>query len=266
MIYERSPRPIVLSIVACGLLTSAWSAVANVLHSNYLPTPGLVLRRLIEGFWNDPIIAASSGVTAGLGGHLLATASRCVLFMLVGAAVASISLFAATCCREIRMIMRALLPTANSLPPFLVLAIAHALGLRSIFVEFAGGSLFAAISLTAVGIAAIEKVPLQHLFLARAAGASRWWIGTRVYLRWIEAECLLSVKSIASISLGVTVVIEFLLAPNGIGRVLKFALSFNSADLLLAGLLALVAFGTLMELTLGFVVRRRLRWMMTHSI
>jgi ABC-type nitrate/sulfonate/bicarbonate transport system permease component len=262
MKHNGRQQRIALSLAAVSILILAWNLAAIFFHSSFLPTPVSVTRRLIEGFWNDPIITASSGVSAGIGRHLLSTALRSISFVAIGIATASLLLLFATCSSELRRMLTTSARIANVVPPFLALAIAHAMGLRSVFVEAAGGSFYATLSLVSVGIAAIDKIPSQHLFLARAGGASQWWTATRIYARWIEVECLLSIKSVASFTLGITVLIEFLLAPNGVGRVLKFALSFNSAELMLASLLGLVVLGTTIDLALGLFVQRRLRWML----
>ena len=157
--------------------------------------------------------------------------------------------------------MKQLTWIANPIPPLLLLPIVHAAGCQTGMLEWIGGIFYPALASLSIGLGAIDTTESSALgFLMKKAGAGRIWLAVHVSWPAIELALLPALKTHGAFTLGLTIVVEWMLAPNGLGRVMKYAISFNSGSLLLSAVVVVVIIATLYEAFIQVIVAIRFRW------
>lgn len=119
---------------------------------------------------------------------------------------------------------------------------------------------YAALSMLVHTLNALNNVPRAYWINARMHRASRWQTLRTVALPAALPELLAGIRISLALALGIVIVSEYLGAPDGIGRVLKFTLSFARVDLLLVGLAWAVLIGLLFDQIFARILLKRARW------
>ena len=73
-------------------------------------------------------------------------------------------------------------------------------------------------------------------------------------------ELLGALRVTSVMSLGIAIVVEYMVSPQGIGRVMKFAISYSSVDLILVGIIWAIAIAYLIDFILVLIFAYVLRW------
>ncbi len=123
-----------------------------------------------------------------------------------------------------------------------------------------GGIFYPTLAFLSIGLGTLDDKISPLEFLMRQAGAGRIWLATHVRWPTIESALLPALKTHGVFTLGLTIVIEWMLAPNGLGRAAKYALSFNSGSLLLSAVVLVVSIAAIYEALIHTFVTVRLRW------
>jgi len=103
--------------------------------------------------------------------------------------------------------------------------------------ELLAVALYSCLSMSVHTIGALLALPPEYAQIATLLGASRGRRTVSVELPGIAPSLAGPLRVNAALGAGICVVAEFLAAPQGIGRVMHFALSFYRVDLILAGVL-----------------------------
>jgi ABC-type nitrate/sulfonate/bicarbonate transport system permease component len=248
------------SLFAFLAIVAVWGVVAETLSRDLLPGPIMILRRICESWQTDPMITVVSGQPAGLGFHTWQTALRFLRYLSAGLVLGCVLLFLACLHKRSAWIMRLFTWIANPIPPLLLLPIIYAAGCPTAVLEWTGGIFYPALAVLSLGLGTLDDKVSSLEFLMKQAGAGPLWLTAHVRWPAVEAALLPTLKSHGAFTLGLTIVVEWMLAPNGLGRVMKYALSFNSGTLLLSAVMLVVLVATVYEVLIQFFVTVRLRW------
>ena len=247
-----------LAPVICALIV--WEVFAFASDSVFLPHLPALADEIARSLLNDPIIAAQGGGANGYAPHVLATLVVFLVSITSGAGtgfVVSVICFPGVVSRNI--LIRALRPW-HVIPPLIVIPLTFALLGPSRISSFLGGAFYAFVSTSIIVVAALDKVPHNQLKLARLAGAGPLWIAWRVRAMSVLSMLIGPLKIVGSFTLGVVVILEYLAAPVGIGRVMKFAIAYNSVVLILAGVFWASLIGYGFSTGVDLLSRFFLRW------
>lgn len=237
-----------------------WEVCAFISGSRFVPhlaTLGIVV---VESIWNDPIIAAQGGGTSGYGPHVIATLEMFLLCVCTGAAGGFVTSVVCFPWISLRGFLSAVLRPWHVIPPLIVIPLAYALLGPSQLTSCLGGAFYAFVSTGIIVSAALDQVPNNLIDLARLAGAGPLRIAWRVRAVSILPVLVGPFKIVGSFTLGVVVILEYLAAPVGIGRVMKFAIAYNSVELILAGVFWAALIGYCFSAGIDLVSNIFLRW------
>lgn len=251
---------VIAIIITFALLVACWELVAKMIGSSLIPGPVQVGRKIGESWHSDPLIKSASGMDFGLGFHCLKTVLRFARFMLCGFVAASAVLALAFLSNAVRGVAQEVSWLANPIPPLLLLPILYASGWKSSGLEWSAGAFYPALAAVSIGLAPEAAAYRDLATLMRQAGAGKFWIATHIHWRVLEENLLPALKSHGAYTIGITVVIEWMFAPNGLGQVMKYALVFNSGALLMATIVLIGAITILYEGAVDLLIRFRFRW------
>lgn len=208
----------------------------------------------------DPIILSQGGGAHGFLPHLAATVAHVLVGVLSGASVGVLAGFALAQWPMLRQYGEPLLEALRVIPPLILIPfVLVAVGPIELS-QFLVVGIYAALSMLVHALNAMERIPDGYRVIARLHGASNWQTLRTLTMPACLPELLAGLRITVAVSLGIAVVAEYLGAPSGIGRVLKFSLSFARTDLMLVGIAWVVLVGWTFDLLVGKVVLRRIRW------
>lgn len=248
----------------CGLpllvFIAAWQAASTLLGEDVLPGVANVALVFVTHAAHDKIILSQGGGAWGFLPHVAATTVHVMVGVGGGALVGLLVGWLLVQLPLVRYHAEPLLEALRVIPPLIVIPfVLVAVGPTELSQVLATG-IYAALSMLVHMLNAIANIPDEYGTIARLHGASRWQVFRTMTLPACLPEMLAGLRITLAISLGIAVVAEYLGAPTGIGRVLKFSISFARTDLMLVGIIWVALLGLAFELLIDKVVLRRIRW------
>jgi ABC-type nitrate/sulfonate/bicarbonate transport system permease component len=253
-------RDFVMSLlpIICALVI--WEICAFSSGSSFVPHLSALAVTIAESFPSDPIIAAQGGGANGYYPHILATLEVFLACVAVGSGTGFVISVIFSPWVSMRNLFSAALRPWHVIPPLIVIPLAFALLGPSRLSSYLGGTFYAFVSTSIIVVGALDQVPTNLIELARLAGARPLWIAWRVRAVSVLPMLVGPLKIVGSFTLGVVVILEYLAAPIGIGRVMKFAIAYNAVGLILTGVFwaALIGYG--FSTGIDLLSRIFLRW------
>lgn len=239
---------------------AVWQLLSVMLGQDVLPQPAEVARLWVTHALDDPIIRSQGGGDYGFLPHAGLTMARVAGGVTIGTA-AGVALGGALFqWPGWRGAVEPLLESLRVIPPLILIPLVLVLLGPTEAVQVVVCATYAALSMLVHTLNALRNVPRSYWVIARMHHASRWQMLRTVSLPAALPELLGGIRISLALGLGIVIVSEYLGAPDGIGRVLKFTLSFARVDLLLVGLVWAVLIGLLFDQVVSQVLLRRIRW------
>ncbi len=250
----------ILPLLPPLIIAVAWEAAAFLGGGQFVPHISALVLAILGSFQRNPIIEAEGGGTLGYAPHIWATMKLFLTSFVFGAGAA---FFASVLCFPwllLRRTFHAALGPWHVVPPLIVIPLSFTFFGPSTLMFYLTIAFYAFVATAIYVLAALRDVSPKYINMARVAGAGRVWIAWKVRAPSALPVLIGPLKVVASFTLGVTIVVEFLAAPEGIGRVMKFAMSFNSATLILTGIFWSALIGLLFGVCLDQFGKRFLAW------
>jgi len=127
-------------------------------------------------------------------------------------------------------------------------------------------AIYSFFSISVHAVNGLQNIPRNYLHLSRIYGSSKIQTMCKVQLPALLPELAGALRITSALNLGVVIVAEYLGAPAGIGRVFKFAISYNNLDLILVGIFWAVAIAVAMDALIVLVAKICLRWTTRESL
>lgn len=239
---------------------SIWIVCSLILGSDRLPGPIKVGRTLVDSFRSDPIIAAQGGGPLGYSFHVEMTVVNAISGILAGG---FIGVCGAVIVARNALVRAAIAPILNALrfvPPLLFIPFVILLVPLPLLVQPVSTAVYASTSLFLFTLEATDGVPSRYVDQGQLLGASRWRTLWTIDAPAMLPALIAGLRVTIATSIGVAVVAEYLAAPFGIGRVIKFAMSFSRLDLIIVGIVWATLFSVTLDVLLRRVSRYLLRW------
>jgi len=233
---------------------------SRVCQERWLPTPYRTIATFIRSISTDAIIAAQGGGRNGLAPHVLVTAVSFVVPTVTGLVAGLVAALGAVQFRFGRSMLGAVTLPWRVIPPLMVVPLILIMGGASWHSSWFAVWFYALVSFAPYAYESLSMTPNTLLELARVNGADSWWALFRVRAPWAIPLLIGPVKLVAGFCLGVVVIVEFAAAPEGIGRVMKFAISYTAVDLLMACILWVVLLGLAFDALVDAALGRITRW------
>ncbi len=244
-------------LVFAGLV---WEITAFKSQSRFVPHLSALAVMFWQSLVQNAMIEAQGGGRHGYAPHIWATLKTFTICFACGTFSGSVVSLCMFPLPTTRRIWRFVLRPWHTVPPLIAIPVAFTLLGPSWMTDWIAGSFYAFIATSIFMSAALEEVPHNFISLARLAGAGPFWIAWRVRCPFVLPILVGPAKVVASFTLGIVIIIEFLASPEGIGRVMKFALSYHSVELLLVGVMWASILGLTCDLAIDRLSRILIPW------
>lgn len=226
-------RDTVAAIAFWGTLLVAWEAIAILSSGEALPRIYELVESIAASFNPNSIIASQDGANPRLIDHILITSWKLVVGTICGVLFGTILALVVSRKFLIRRYVGSAAELWEVIPPLIAVPI-----LISVF----GSSSWAMVGITALFgfvlsvvyvTSATLAVPEHQVSLAKMYGAGNTFITFKVVLPNIWRDVCSAARVTFALALGVLIIAEYLGFPSGIGRVMKYAVSYNRMLLLI---------------------------------
>jgi ABC-type nitrate/sulfonate/bicarbonate transport system permease component len=241
-------------------LVAVWQIGAIVAGPQRCPDIGQTVTVFFETLFHDPIIEAQGGGSGGFVPHVIGTFLG-VLGGFTGGAMAGFVL--ALCMVQFRILTHLLEPAlefGRALPPLLVIPFAILLCKSNDALQGFTVAVYASFSICIYTLNAVRNIAPNYLYLAKLLGASKLRSVFDVQIPAVMPEVLGALRVTAPLSLGICVVVEYLAAAHGLGRVMKFAISYSRVDLIMVSIVWVILIGLVIDLGIASIFSFTLRW------
>lgn len=249
----RCAAPLVAFVVA-------WQLLSVVLGQDILPNPAEVARLWATHALDDAVIRSQGGGDHGFLPHAALTMARVAGGVAIGTTAGVVLAAALFQWPSWRRAVEPLLESLRVIPPLILIPLVLVLLGPTEVTQVVVCAVYTALSMLVHTLNALRNVPGAYWVIARMHRASPWQTLRTVALPAALPELLGGIRISLALALGIVIVSEYLGAPDGIGRVLKFTLSFARADLLLVGLAWAVLIGMLFDQVVSQTLLWRNRW------
>lgn len=247
-------------VAAVAVLLAVWQIASICLGSERVPSIVHTLRMTIASFYKDPIIEAQGGGSDGFSPHVLATLSNFMLGFVSGSAGGITLAFGLFHSPRLLRQMDPLIEFFRVLPPLLVIPFAVIFFRSTDTLPAVTVGLYTMFTVTVYTLGALSNLPANYSILARFVGATKLRRIIDIQIPAIVPALFGAMRLAVVLGLGISVVAEYLVAPAGVGRVMKFAMSFSRIDLLFVGVVWVVLMAVILELLLGLLLGYTLKW------
>jgi len=240
---------------------AAWELISYWMGADILPSVLDICSLLITHALSDPIIQSQGGGEYGFLPHVGITIIRVVVGMSVGASIGAVIAMLLFQCPPFRHAIEPLLEWLRVIPPLILIPfVLIVLGPTEI-AQTTVCAIYAGLSMLVHTLHAVANLPREFWIIARTHRASRWQtIQTMVFPAALP-QMLGGIRISLALALGIVIVAEYLGASTGLGRVLKFAVSFARVDLILVGVVWAALVGLLFDTILNRIITARNYWL-----
>jgi len=237
---------------AALLLSWELGVRAGVVYELFFPAPSTILAAigaLVSGGTLAPNLAAT--LVRTFSGAVLG----CVPALLLGLAMGWSA--------RLRAALDPLVAAVHPLPKIAVLPllmVIFGIGEASKVAAIAIGAFFPMLLSSAAGVRQISPL---HFEVVRSYGGTRRKVFTRVVLPGALPFVLTGLRLSLNVALLITIAVELVASPDGLGRVIWLAWETLRTEQLYAGLVVIAALGILVNLGLGWLARRLAPWQAT---
>jgi NitT/TauT family transport system permease protein/taurine transport system permease protein len=148
----------------------------------------------------------------------------------------------------------------RALPPLLVIPFAILLCKSNGTLECFTVALYSAFSMAVYTLSFVKNIAPNYQHLSKLLGASAFRRIFDVQIPAIMPELLSAFRVTAPLSLGIAVVVEYLASPAGLGRVMKFAISYARGDLIMVSVIWVICIAVAVDFLINLSFSQILKW------
>ncbi|PWU00342.1 MAG: hypothetical protein C5B53_04235 [Candidatus Melainabacteria bacterium] len=238
----------------------AWQIASLCFGSERVPSISHTLSMTISSFGKDPIIEAQGGGSGGYSPHVLATLANFMIGFVSGSVGGIIFAFGLFHSPKLLKQIDPLIEFFRVLPPLLVIPFAVIFFRSTDALPSITVGIYTMFTVAIYTLAALRNLPANYSILARFVGATKVRRIIDIQIPAIVPALFGAMRLAIVLGLGISVVAEYLVAPAGIGRVMKFAMSFSRIDLLFVGVVWVILIAVILELLVSILVGFMLKW------
>lgn len=248
------------SLLPFAMIAVVWELSAAALGPTRCPGMGLTFSRLIESFLYEPIIEAQGGGSNGFAPHLGATLAGFSSGFVGGSSFGFLAALIMVQFRKLLLLVEPALEFLRALPPLLVVPFAVVLCRSNDVLEAVTISAYSMFSVCVYTLNSLGNLPPSYTQLASLLGARQPRLTMDVQIPAVMPELVGGLRVTAALSLGIAVVVEYLAVPQGLGRVMKYAISYSRIDLIVVATIWVILLALIFDTILSVVFRIVLRW------
>jgi len=258
----RIPSYFISILYSVVMVCIVWEIAAFLAGSSRIPDVGTTLLAMVRTFGADHVIEAQGGGAHGFYPHILSTIISFLIGFSSGALFGFLIALVFYQLPRLRSITNSTLEFFRVLPPLLVIPFAVCMFKSMEMLPAATVSLYTAFTVCVYASNALRNIPANYAILSKLLGSTRFRRVFDVQLPAIIPGLFGGLRVSCVLGLGIAIVAEYLAAPTGIGRVMKFAMSFSRIDLIFVGVIWVIVIALIMEGLISLAMAPLLRW--TH--
>jgi ABC-type nitrate/sulfonate/bicarbonate transport system permease component len=243
-----------------------WELCSLLLGTQRLPDIWQTICTWAGSFLSDPIISAQGGGEHGFCPHVLATVQNFLRGFLGGITAGFLVAIVIAQKPLLLYSLQPVLEFLRVLPPLLVIPFMLLFFQSSEALVAFTVAVYTAFSTFVYTLNALQNIRPNYVWLAHFLGAGRVRTITDVQIPAVMPELLGGLRVVAALGLGIAVVVEYMAAPMGIGRVMKYALSYSRIDLIMVGTIWVVLIAFCVDSVIQLIFKFILRWTERHNI
>ncbi|KAF5429629.1 ABC-type nitrate/sulfonate/bicarbonate transport system, permease component [Candidatus Methanophagaceae archaeon] len=242
-----------------------WEFCSFAIGKDKFPHVFQIFSAIVESFSGDPIIAAQGGGGSGYSIHIIATFKNFVLGFIIGASsgfIIGIVMF------QFYFFLKLFEPVIEMIrvvPPLImipfVLLIFGVAEISQILII----CIYSAYSICIYTLNSLRNIEHNYNSLAEIYGSNKIQKIIKVQIPAIMPELVGAVRVTSAITWGIIVVGEYMGSPTGIGRILKFSISYTRIDLILVGIFWVVLMSLLVDTLIVSIFHFGLKWTDRHA-
>jgi ABC-type nitrate/sulfonate/bicarbonate transport system permease component len=237
-----------------------WQICALIVGPNRCPDIGQTLIVFGDSFWHEPITEAQGGGANGLSTHLVSTVASFFAGLTSGSFTGFVAALSMSQYKALTLLLEPVLEFFRALPPLIVIPFAILLCRSNDTLECFTVGIYSAFSICLYTLSAVKNIAPSYTHLAKLLGAGRIRTVFDVQIPAIMPELLGASRVTAALSLGIAVVVEYLAAPAGIGRVMKFAISYSRIDLIMVSVIWVIIIAVAVDCIISMIFGFLLKW------
>jgi ABC-type nitrate/sulfonate/bicarbonate transport system permease component len=259
----RNLKSLILFLV---LAVGTWEAISFLAGPDKLPHLPALLKVIGTSFFHDPIIAAQGGGAKGYSLQLGFT----FLTMLISLVVGSIAgvVLSVLCFQHssTKVLYDSVIEVFRVVPPLIFAPFALAIFGPTAAAIIAIPAVYSFFSISIHTANGLQNIPRNYLHLADICGSNKLQKMWKIELPALLPELFGALRITSALNLGVVIVAEYLGSSSGIGRVFKFAISYNNVGLILAGVFWAVVIATIFDGLIVILSKLCLQWTTRESL
>jgi|694.fasta_scaffold29662_1 NitT/TauT family transport system permease protein len=222
-----------MKIIPVVVLIAIWFLLAAIVGSTWLPSPTVILMNLWQSVLSDPIIHREGGGSYGFSVHVAATFLRTLFSLIAGCSLGLLVALLGWRPGQVGSLLNIAVETIRVLPPLILIPF-----FLVIFRSGENGILLGVLCYCTMNFAfywlsAFRSIPASFCDRASVCKVTLVGFWRAVLLPYSFPQVLSGIKVTVSLTLGVVVVGEYIGASHGLGRVLKYAVSYSSATMII---------------------------------
>jgi taurine transport system permease protein len=242
------------------LLLAVWGVVSYFASPRLLPSPLATVKAMFTSLRESALIDMQGGGPDGYLPHVWSTFWHVGVAALTGIGAGVMWVLIVNESSPARLVSNTILEFIRVLPPLILVPFVAIAIAASEWAHFATVAIYATLTTAVYAMNATRNVPSAYQSMAELLGANRWRRAVTVTLPAILPEMLGAVRLVFAFGLGISVVVEYLANPTGIGRVMKLVIAFSRVDLLIVGVMWTIVLALVFDAVTVLVFSLVVRW------
>lgn len=242
-----------------------WEIAAFIAGPERFPDVVATVQAMARSLNADHVIEAQGGGAHGFLPHVISTINSFLIGFSSGGLIGFLIALVFYQLPHLRSLTNSTLEFFRVLPPLLVVPFAVCMFKSTEMLPAATVALYTAFTVCVYASNALRNIPANYAILSKLLGSTRFRRIFDVQLPAIVPGLFGGLRVSCVLGLGIAIVTEYLAAPSGIGRVMKFAMSFSRIDLIFVGVVWVVLIALVMEGLISLAMAPLLRWTYRES-
>ncbi|OCX54323.1 hypothetical protein BEL04_08675 [Mucilaginibacter sp. PPCGB 2223] len=250
----------ILKFVPVVVFLFLWQVCSLLFGGTNFPSLVDIASSLFNSKTVVAIISSQGGGDNGMLGHWFLTFCVHLAGLISGTALGlafTIFLFLK---KSIRNVLEPFFTVARTIPPLIFAPFLLLIFNGGILANFAIVAIYVFYAVVVYGLNSLDLVPMAYIELAKIHNSNGKSIVFYILLPGMLPQFYGGLRVVISISLGVLVVGEYIGPGDGLGKVMKYAMSYSRLDLLIAAIICCVVVAILNDLLITRFFKRFMKW------
>lgn len=258
--YLSRVKPEIFRFLPAALLLVLWQVCSLVFGGTNFPSLADILGSLFNSKTTVAIISAQGGGDNGILDHWFVTFCVHLAGLIAGLALGLLFTFFFFLRQTVRTAFEPFFTVARTIPPLILAPFLLLIFNGALLANFAIVTVYVCYAVVVYGLNSLDLIPKSYIELAKVQNSTGKGIVFDILLPGMLPQFYGGLRVVISISLGVLVVGEYIGPGDGLGKVMKYAMSYSRLDLLIAAIICSVSVAMLNDFLITRFFKRFMKW------